>query len=212
MDIVIFGASGRTGIELVRQALFYGHRVTAFVRKRDSFQYPMVPNLIVVEGSLNDPDQVLAVVRGKHAVISALGVSKTLHHDPEVVRGINMVVHAMNKEKVNRLIYLSVFLADSKPRQFSFFVDKILSRIIRREVQDHEAKEKIIRDHIKAYTIVRPTRLTNWPLTGKYRHGETIAIGDFIPSVSRGDVANFMLKQLDGVTYLGKSVLITGTS
>lgn len=210
MDIIIFGASGRTGFELVRQALFQGHSVTAFVRKQGRLQLLVDENLLVIEGDLNDLEQVRVAMRGKHAVISALGVSKTLHHDPEVVKAIATIVQAMRAESINRLIYLSVFLAGSTPGQFSFFVEKILKRIIHKEVHDHEAKEKIICGHTGAYTIVRATRLTDSPFTGKYRHGETIAIRNFLPSITRADVAHFILKQLGDGTYVKKAVRVTG--
>jgi len=210
MDIIIFGASGRTGFELVRQALFQGHSVTAFVRKQGRLRLLDDEDLLVIEGDLNDPEQVRVAMRGKHAVISALGVSKTLHHDPEVVKGVATIVQAMRAENIHRLIYLSVFLAGSKPGQFSFFVEKILKRIIHKEIHDHEAKEKIIYEHATGYTVVRATRLTDSPLTGKYRHGETIAIRNFIPSITRADVAHFMLKQLGDGTYVNKAVLVTG--
>jgi hypothetical protein len=116
----------------------------------------------------------------------------------------------MRAEGIGRLIYLSVFLADSKRGQFSFFVEKILKRIIHKEVLDHEAKEKIICAHVGAYTIVRATRLSDSPFTGKYRHGETIAIRNFLPSITRADVAHFILKQLGDGTYVNKAVLVTG--
>ncbi len=209
MNIVIFGASGRTGTELVRQALAQGHRVTAFVRNQARLRHIHHQNLTVVEGDLNNAAQVSSAMRGNHAVISALGVSKTLRHDPEVVRGISVIVNAMEKEKIDRLVYLSVFLAYAKPRQFSFFVHNILRKIIRKEVLDHEQKERLIRERVKAYTMVRACRLTDKPFTGNYHHGETIAIKNFLPSVPRADVAHFMLSQLADTTYLNKPVLLT---
>ena len=211
MDIIIFGASGRTGFELVRQALFQGHRVTAFVRKQGRLQTLNDENLQIIEGDLNDAEQLRVAMRGKQAVISALGVSRTLHHDPEVVKGIAAIVQAMKAEKINRLIYLSVFLANAKPGQFSFFAEKILRRIIHKEVDDHEAKEKMVCG-AGAYTIVRATRLTDHPFTGQYRHGEAIAIRNFLPAVARADVAHFMLQQLGDGTYVNKTVFVTGIS
>jgi hypothetical protein len=170
------------------------------------------PKLIITRGDLKDPEEVRAALSGKEVVISALGVSKTLHHDPEVIAGIANIVKVMAEESINRFIYQSVFLANSKPRQFSFFVNNILKRIIRREVYDHELKEKLIRDHVKEYVIVRAVRLTEKPFTGKYRYGENILVKNFIPSVARADVAHFMLEQAVKPTCINKTVLITGIS
>ncbi len=207
-ELVVFGASGKTGRHLVEQALHNDYRVTAFVRNDVGFK--PTEGLKIIQGDINNIDQLREAIRGKHAVFSALGVSKTLHHDPEVVNGIRTIVEAMKAEGVNRLIYLSVFLAEADPQQFSFFVRHILRKVIRKEVWDHEAKEKIIEQHVKAFTIVRATRLTNQPLTGKYTSGEMLALDNFLPSVTRGDVAHFMLRQLNDYTYVNKKVLITG--
>jgi hypothetical protein len=210
MNIIIFGGSGRTGAELIRQSLKQGHRVTVFTRKQLKRSHIEDENLTVVKGDLNNMEAVRAAMVGKNAVISALGVSKTLHHDPEVVKGVATIVKAMKAENIKRCIYLSVFLAQSKPGQFSFFVNNVLKRIIGKEVRDHELKETLIRDHVKEYVIVRAVRLTDEPATGNYRHGENIAIKKFLPSITRADVAHFMLQQLVNPTYMNKAVLITG--
>jgi hypothetical protein len=211
MNIIIFGASGRTGSALLRQALLQGHQVTAFVRKQANVKHPKHQNLVVFEGDLNSLEHVRAAMYGKEAVVSALGVSRTLRHDPDVIQGIATIVNAMAKEEIDRFIYLSVFLANNQCKQFSFFAEKVLKKIIRREIEDHESKERIIRDGVKDYTIVRATRLTDDPLTRKYRHGERIVIKNFLPSIPRADVAHFMVKQLVETTYRNRAVLLTSS-
>ena len=205
MNITIFGASGKTGSILVNEALRKGHHVTAFVRQASRINLRH-KNLQVVEGSLKNMDQLRSALAGKQAVISALGVSKTLHHDPEVIEGISHIVQAMAKENVPQMIYQSVFLTETGPGEFSFFVRNILKRIIRKEVEDHRVKEKLIREAVTNYTLVRPVRLTNGPFTGKFHHGIMIASTDFLPSISRADVAYFMLQQLTDETYRNKAV------
>src|SRR5262245_57924131 len=121
MNLIIFGGSGRTGVELIRQLLHLGHHVTAFVRERKRLAHFQDKHLTVIEGNLTDIEQVRAAISGKDVVISALGVSKTLHHDPTVIQGIATIVKAMELENISRFIYVSVFLAYSKPGQFSFF-------------------------------------------------------------------------------------------
>jgi putative NADH-flavin reductase len=165
----------------------------------------------VVEGDLKNTDLVCRAVAGKQAVISALGVSKPLQHDPELVEGIRNMVKAMAKEAVPRLIYQSVFLADARPGEFSFFARNILKRIIRKEVEDHQVKENLVREMLKDYTFVRPVRLTNGPFTGKFHHGVTITSRAFIPSIARADVAHFMLQQLVDTTYRNKAVRLMKT-
>lgn len=208
-SIVIFGASGKVGRELTRQALALGFTVTVFVRREASVAQ-FAEKLTVRVGDITDEAQVRQAIRGKDAVLSALGVSRTLHHDPEVVRGVRTIAAAMAAEGVSRFIYLSVFLAHARARQFSFFVHNVLHRIIRKEVLDHEEKENIVASGAATYTIVRATRLVQKPASGHYRTGVTLAIKEFLPSVSVGDVAQFMLLQLDDQTYLNQKVYITG--
>ncbi|MBX2925002.1 MAG: NAD(P)H-binding protein [Chitinophagaceae bacterium] len=209
MDIIIFGASGRTGLALVQQALSLDHTVTAFVRQKSKMGTINHKNLHVIEGDILNLEQVKAAIAGKDAVISALGVSKTLHHDPVVIDGIATIVKAMKDEGVNRCIYLSVFLACNKSGQFSFFAEKILKRIIGKEVNDHQIKEQLIHRKVDHYTIVRAARLTNKPFTGKYRHGENLELKAFLPSVSRANVAHFILQQLTPAAYINKAVLVS---
>jgi putative NADH-flavin reductase len=209
MNLIIFGGSGRTGVELVRQALKEGHNVTVFVRDRSKLTQFRDKNLTIIEGDINDLAAVRRALAGQDAALSALGVSKTLRHDPEVVKGIATIVRAMNEARVKRFVYLSVFLAHSKPGQFSF-VNNILRRIIRKEVHDHEVKEDIIRKSLDEYCIVRAVRLTDGSATGAYRAGENIVINDFLPSITRADAARFMLQQLNNSNHINKAVLLTG--
>jgi hypothetical protein len=207
MNITIFGASGQTGSLLLEQALKQGHHVTAYVRKASRVKMRH-QNLQVIEGNLNNMELLCKSLKGRQAVISALGVSKTLHSDPEVVQGIRNIVMAMARENVTRLIYMSVFLADSKPGEFSFFARRILKYIIRKEVEDHELKERIVRECVNDYTLVRPVRLHNKAFPGKFHHGETITSDAILPSISRADVSSFIIQQLTDRTYNRKAVRI----
>jgi putative NADH-flavin reductase len=80
--------------------------------------------------------------------------------------------------------------------------------VVRNEVADHEAKEAIIRQSKLDWTIVRPVLLTNGPHTGVYRNGVDIRVRSFIPTISRADVAEFMLTQLADKTYVRKTVAV----
>jgi nucleoside-diphosphate-sugar epimerase len=205
MNIIIFGASGRTGSLLVSQALQQNHHVTAFVRQASRIT-TRHQNLKIVEGSLKDIHLLRNVLEGKQAVLSTLGVSKTLQHDPEVIEGIRNIVMTLPEKNAPRFIYESVFLVGSQPTEFSFFTQQILRRIIRKEVEDHQVKENIIRQGVSNYTIVRPVRLTDGAFSVKFHHGVTITSSEFIPSIARADVAHFMLQQLTDKTYVNQAV------
>jgi putative NADH-flavin reductase len=80
--------------------------------------------------------------------------------------------------------------------------------VMRNEVTDHEAKEAIIRKSKLDWTIVRPVVLTKGPHTGVYRHGVDIRARSLIPTISRADVAEFMLNQLGDRIYARRAVAI----
>lgn len=207
MDITIFGASGRTGSSLLEEALQRGYHVTAYVRNASRIA-KRHPHLQIVEGSLEDTDLLLKVVSGRHAVISALGVSKVLRNDPAVVTGIRNIARAIGKQSVTRFIYQSAFLVEAKSGEFSFFASNILRQIISNELHDHKIKENLIRENVRNYTIVRPVRLTNEPFTGTIKHGPSITSKEFLPAISRADVAHFMIDQLTDKKYMNTSVRV----
>ncbi|MBC7923031.1 MAG: SDR family oxidoreductase [Ferruginibacter sp.] len=204
MNIVIFGASGATGQELVSQALNSRHLVTAFVRTPSKLTLTH-EHLKIVQGDVINYRQVEEVVKNQQAVISALGVSKPLKPDPAVVEGVQNIIQAMEKQRVKRLIYQSAFAVRENRSELGFFVNKVLGLILRNEIGDHEIKEALIKKSSLEYVIVRPSTLTNGPMTGKYRHGERILSSSLISPVSRADVADFMLRQLSDNAYVHKS-------
>ena len=62
--------------------------------------------------------------------------------------------------------------------------------------------EQAIRESGLSWTIVHPPKLTNGRRTGTYRSGEDVAVTSFLPSISRADVAEFMVRQLTNETYV----------
>src|SRR5664279_3212065 len=74
MRVLVIGASGKTGHEVVRQALAVGHEVTAFVRDPSRLQV-RDPRLTVVRGDARSVDDLRRALAGQDAVISTVGGS-----------------------------------------------------------------------------------------------------------------------------------------
>jgi putative NADH-flavin reductase len=205
MNLLVFGASGGTGRELVRQALAQGHTVTAFVR--DPTKLPIKhANLRVVQGDVVDRASVERAVQDQQAAICALGSSTPLKRDPTLIDGVRHIIEAMEHAGVQRFIYLSFLGVHDGRDQLSLLGRYIVAPLVMRNVvADHEAKERLIKQSRLNWTIVRPPRLTNGPLTGAYRSGEHIEANSPIPTISRADVADFMLKQLTGEANLHRT-------
>jgi putative NADH-flavin reductase len=204
VNILIFGASGRTGREALSQGLAAGHRVTAFVREPAKLT-AFAEGLTVVTGELADRDAVARAVRGQDAVISTLGVSKALRPDPAVVNGIAQIIDAMQRSAVLRLVYLSFVGVRDSRRYAGGITRHLAARVLRNEIADHERKEELIRQSSLEWTIVRAPKLTTGPPTGAYRSGEQIAAETPLPTLARADVAQFMLGQLTDHAFLHKA-------
>jgi putative NADH-flavin reductase len=201
MNVLIFGATGGTGRELIKQALDQGHTVTGFSRHAAKLlsQYP---NLPIVEGDVADRATVEQAVQGQDAVLSALG-SSSLKRNPALTKGVENIVQAMAQQGVRRLVYQSSLGVGDSRKRVSFLVRYIIiPLVLRNAIADHEDKERIIKQSNLDWVIVRPAGLTDGPHTGEYRFGETIEFG---AKISRADVADFMLKQLTDDACLKKT-------
>jgi putative NADH-flavin reductase len=201
MNLLIFGATGETGRELVKQALEQGHTVTGFSRHADQLKEDF-PKAQVIQADVANMASVEKAVQGQDAVLSALG-SSSLKRNPALTKGVENIVQAMERHHVRRLVYQSSLgVGDSRERVGFLIRYIIIPLVLRNAIADHEDKERIIKQSNLDWVIVRPAGLRNEPLTGEYRAGEDIQFG---ARISRADVADFMLKQLTDDTYLKKT-------
>jgi putative NADH-flavin reductase len=202
--VLVLGASGATGREVVRQALAQRLSVTAFVR--DPARLTVVePRLHIVRGDVGDYAAVADAVEGQEAVISTLGVSRPLHSDPVVVDGIRHTLRAMDEHGVSRLVYLSFIGVRESRAAAGFVVRNIAKYPLRHEIADHEAKEALIRASGCDWTIVRAPKLSNSQPTGRYREGEEIVARSLFPVLPRADVAAFLLRQVRERAYIRRA-------
>src|SRR5262245_9858 len=106
MRVVVFGASGATGRELVAQALTREHEVTAFVRHASRLG-SRAADVRLAKGDVMDASAVARAVEGQNAVLCALGAATPLRRDRTLVQGVSHIVDAMDRGRVRRLVYLS---------------------------------------------------------------------------------------------------------
>jgi putative NADH-flavin reductase len=207
MNVLIFGASGKTGREVVRQALARGFSVTAFVR--ETARLPLAhANLKLVKGELTDSAAVAKVMYGHTAVISTLGVGRALAHDQAVIDGVRTIARAAEQSSIERLLYMSFIGVSDSRDAAGFLLKRLAATLLRQEVADHEIKEAAVAESFVDWTIVRPPKLTNGRLTASYRVGEDIRARSPMPLMSRADVADFMLRQLSDAAFIRKAVRI----
>ena len=208
MKLIVFGATGGTGQHLVKQALAQGHAVTAFVRNPAKFGVSD-PGLKIVQGDVMDAASVEHAVSGHDAVLVALGGPA---RDTSKVRseGTRSVISAMEKTSVRRLVcQTSLGYGDSRqsldrtPFHFRYI---IVPFFLRRAFADHQLQEELIQRSGLDWIIVRPGNLTDGARTGRYRHGFQATDKTITVTISRADVAHFMLGQVSDNAYLRKTV------
>jgi putative NADH-flavin reductase len=157
MRILILGATGKTGRQLIDLGLERGHTLTAFVRSPGKIKRAHV-NLAVVEGDPFDADQLSRVLPGHDAVVSALGSRPPRAFRPHalVERGAESTVAAMARSNVRRLLLVSAaVLFPERGLVFAFF-----RWLLKHIARDLKAAEQIVETSTLDWTIARPPRLT----------------------------------------------------
>ena len=203
MRILVVGATGGTGRQLVQQALELGHEVTAFVRNPARLKIEH-PNLRVAQGNVLNYASVAEAMRGQQAVVSALGHKRFFYPNKILSEGTRNILRAMKACNVPRFICESSLGVGSAVGRLGlpstlFVVPFILPMYFR----DRVRQEQIIAESDVDWVIVRATILTNAAPRGEYRHGTNVGNYLLPTRISRADVANFMLKQLTDDQYLG---------
>ena len=208
MKLFVLGATGPTGLQIVQQALAQGHELTAFVR--DPAKLPFTDQkLKVVTGSLPGDARTLAeALRGHDAVISSLGLHNVLKSKGLIESSMRVLVPAMEQHGVRRLIIVSANgVGDT--RRHAPLLPRLMYRLLLTDIfADKKAGEDIVRASSLDWTIAYPTLLTNGPRTGNYRAAERLELKGF-PKISRADVADFVLRQLDDRAFLKKRAVLS---
>jgi putative NADH-flavin reductase len=188
MKVVVLGAAGRTGRLVVEEAVRAGHDVTAAVRTPEAYTGAG----LAVRVDVRDPAGVRAAVEGHDVVVSAIGPAGRHAH------GLySDCARALVSAGVDRVVAItSGGVRDDDPN-FSFWYRNLIRPLARELYGDMRLMESVLRAGGVEWTFVRPARLLDEEPTGDYRvlDGETPKGGWQVP---RGDVARFVVEELDG--------------
>ena len=201
MKLVLFGASGGTGLQILEQALAAGHQVTAFVRSPAKIQ-TQHPALTLFQGDVTDAAAVSQAIAGQEAVISALGPTRPAMLGMMEGAAKN-IVSAMRQHSVRRLLFTSgagVRAAQDQPQLMDYVMKGLLTLLAGNVLRDSEAGVNVIQASDLDWTVVRYPRLLDGPHTGKYRVGY-LGKGAGM-QISRADGADFVLKELVAGKYI----------
>ncbi|MFL6597838.1 MAG: NAD(P)-dependent oxidoreductase [Chthoniobacterales bacterium] len=106
MKLFVIGATGRTGQEIVQQALARGHQVTAFVRSPENITAKS-ERLTVLKGNVLDENQLFNAMQNHDAVISTLGPRQVFKPSSMLHDSALATTRAMDRAGVKRLVVLS---------------------------------------------------------------------------------------------------------
>ncbi|UUI04330.1 SDR family oxidoreductase [Oceanobacillus jeddahense] len=196
MKVVVFGATGDTGIPLVKQLLLEGHEVTALVRKPENFMLSG-EKLEVVKGDVLNPSTIEEKLSGKDAVLSVLGGN---FREPTTVysEGIKNIISEMDHAGVKRLICLSA--ETLKLKEETSFTGRILVNILWKVLhnlyRDMQCMEAEIYKSNVDWTIFRPPYLTKGAPKGHYQINLDKPITKGKGHITRSDLALAMIHQL----------------
>ncbi|MGA2051574.1 MAG: SDR family NAD(P)-dependent oxidoreductase [Terracidiphilus sp.] len=195
MKVLVLGATGGIGLELVRQAIERRYSVTAFVRSPERLK-EFQNRIAVIQGDVLNSDELERAVEGHDAVLSGFGPQVPISKgDANLLRDFaTALTTAMQHVGVCRVVVVSTaFLFKDSILPPTYLFGRLFFPGI---VTDASAMEGVIRASELDWTIVRPPQLTDKPYTGKYRFREE-HLPRFGFNISRGDVADCLIKALD---------------
>ncbi|BBI33295.1 NAD(P)-dependent oxidoreductase [Cohnella abietis] len=202
MNILVLGATGRVGSQIVELALQAKHHVTVLVRSTEKIQHSGA-NLTIVQGNVLNKADIEDVMVGKDAVISALNSDGAA----TISESMQLIVEAMNNEGLKRIITVGTA---------GILQSKVNPDILRYQSSESKRKSTLAaEDHHKAYdilnkselawTIICPTYLPDGPRLGKYRV-ERHFLPDNGSVISVSDTAEFAFNQITSSEYIKSRV------
>ena len=196
MRLVVFGANGRSGQALCKEALQRGHEVTAYLRDKTKMA-DADPRISVVEGTLGKSDAMVEALRGADAAVLALG---TVDRKPNTVLsdGTRQIMTSMRVAGVDRIVAItSMGCGDSRSQVNSRIMRFVIKTFAKEIWADKDRQEAAIRASDLDYLIVRPGGLTNSPATGDWTELHTGEYSKGPQRISRADVAAYIVARLE---------------
>jgi len=209
MNLLVIGATGPLGREIVSSALAAKHNVKALVRDPAKAGFPGTVKL--AHGDVRHSGSLSEAMRGQDAVICSLGSKISFKPMTLLSDGTRNVVDAMRGAGVRRLICVTGIGAGDSKGHGGFFYDRVIQPLILNEVyKDKTRQETVVRNSELEWTIVRPAQLVNEAAKGAeaYRVLSDLT-GVTASKIARKDVAAFIVDLLVKQGHLREAVLLT---
>ncbi|MFJ8039729.1 NAD(P)-dependent oxidoreductase [Kitasatospora sp. NPDC096147] len=200
MRLLLVGATGGTGAQVLSRALTAGHQVTVLVRDPSRLTTAVAGSARVVTGDVLSPGDWRTALSGQDAVVSCLGATDGRGPTRVYSRGTAHLVEAMREHGVPRLLCLSSAGLDDEP-DVPWYQRLVIRLVVRPRYRHAYADMAAMEAALAAvpepdWTVVRAPMLTDGPFTGRYR----TAVGDRLTRpgrIARADLAHYLLAALD---------------
>lgn len=191
MKIALFGATGKTGMEVLKQLLQKGYDINAFVR--DTSKLPLTDvKLKAFVGDVNNSNSFKDILVGVDVVVITLG--------GEVTEGIKNIINSMKANGVKKIVLMSSYPMSGSVEGMNYLksagMDDAKIGGMMPMIQGKIEEEAVVTASGLNWTIVRPTFLKDEPKTGVYKSVENaeFTVKD---GINRADVADFILNVLE---------------
>lgn len=206
-SIMVVGATGGLGLQIVSQALDRGMGVTALVRNPSAL--PESDHLRVVTGSIFDPKLIRDALTGTDAVISALGFKRNSPHPTIYSESVQALIPEMAAAGIPKIIFCtSAGVEDDDPSTLWIYRRVVRPLFLKKGYVDMVKAEALLRQSSADWVIVRPGRLTSGERKTQFRVSPRFRPAHGI-TISRADVAYFMLQQVDSDQWVHQTPTLT---
>jgi putative NADH-flavin reductase len=208
MKLTLFGASGRTGLQVMDQALAAGHEVRAVVRDAKSLP-DYRSGLEVVVADVMDPAAIVDAVRDQDAVISAIGTRNGRKPTTVCTDSARSIVKAMHDAGTKRLVVVSGTgpFNEGEGIPMRLLIKPVGKLFLHNVFADFVTMEAVVRASDLDWTIIRPPGLNEKPFTGTYRTQRDADMARNF-AVSRADVADLILRVVPDADTRGAAIYI----
>jgi len=208
MNITIIGASAGLGLETVKRGLDRNHSITTLSRTEIEIEKNSSLNVII--GDATNKADLLNSIQGADALIVTLGTGKNMKATTLFSDFAKLIVEINREGKITiPVIFVTGFGAGESKNYVPWLVKIFLKYMLKDVYADKTKMEEIITGSDLNWTVVRPGRLLDKPLTEKYRTENKLFKGINIGGINRADVADFLIKQAERQTELKKYVGIS---
>lgn len=205
MKLIIFGASGRVGRLVVRQAVTRGYEVTAVIHESERSFFG--DGVEVIQLDIHDEQAVKRALNGQDFVISTLGSWGTKTKDI-LTSAMKNIIPEMEKQEMKRIISLTgaeTRVESDHPSVSSRILEAMLRLIAPKVYKDGQNHLTLLQESHLVWTILRSPKMRDGKVTNYLLGGRSTQAWD---TITRATVAKALLDELESSKYVRKAPII----